>query len=53
MFRIESRIDTSSAEFKENREHMLRLVEELRQRIAEAKKGGPPQRIRSTRLAAN
>jgi len=42
MFRIESRIDTSSAEFKENRSHMLRLVEELRERIAAAKKGGPP-----------
>ncbi len=42
MYRIESRIDTSSAEFKENREHNLRLVQELRERIAEAKKGGPP-----------
>ncbi|MGQ9854611.1 MAG: acyl-CoA carboxylase subunit beta, partial [Candidatus Oleimicrobiaceae bacterium] len=42
MYRIESAVDTKSLEFKENREHMRRLVEELRERIAEAKKGGPP-----------
>ncbi len=46
MFRIESKIDTSSAEFKENFEHMKRAVEELRERLEQVKKGGPPEAIK-------
>ncbi|MFH1941387.1 MAG: carboxyl transferase domain-containing protein [bacterium] len=42
MFRIESKISTKSADFKKNREHMLGLVEELKERLAVAEKGGPP-----------
>ena len=42
MYRIESRINTNSPEFRENREHMQRVVEDLKQRLTEAKKGGPP-----------
>ena len=39
---IESKIDPQSEEFRANREHNLRLVEQLRGRIAEAQAGGPP-----------
>jgi len=46
MFRIESKIDTSSPEFKENFEHMKRAVEELRERLEQVKKGGPPEAIK-------
>ncbi len=46
MFRIESRIDTSSQEFKENFENMKRAVEELRERLEQVKKGGPPEAIK-------
>lgn len=41
MFRIESKINTSSPEFKENSEHNKRLVSELRERIEKVKQGGP------------
>ncbi len=41
MFRIESKIDTNSREFKENRRHHLNLRQELKQRLQEAKLGGP------------
>ena len=40
MQRLESRIDPGSAEFRANREHMERLVEELRARLAEVRRGG-------------
>jgi len=47
MYRIESRVDTKSPAFQENRERMLGLVGEFRERLAEVQKGGPePQRER-------
>ncbi len=46
MFRIESKIDTSSPEFRENFEHMKRAVEELREKLEQVKKGGPPEAIK-------
>ena len=41
MYRIESKIDTNSPEFKANREEMLKLSKQLRERLAQVKKGGP------------
>jgi len=41
MFRIESKINTSSDEFRDNSEHNKRLVEDLRERMEEIKLGGP------------
>ncbi|MFQ6093485.1 MAG: carboxyl transferase domain-containing protein, partial [bacterium] len=49
MYRIESHVDTNSAEFKENREHMRGLVAEFKERLAEVKKGGPPKAIEKHR----
>lgn len=46
MFRIESKIDTSSQEFKDNFENMKRAVEELKERLEQVKKGGPPEAIK-------
>lgn len=43
MYRIESKISTKSADYKKNREHMRGLVEELKERLEEAEKGGPPK----------
>ncbi|GIX36323.1 MAG: methylcrotonoyl-CoA carboxylase [Lysobacteraceae bacterium] len=40
MPRIASKIDPRSTEYQENRQHMLALVEELRQRLARAELGG-------------
>ncbi len=49
MPRIASRIDTRSAEFQDNREHLLSLVEALRQRLARiAQGGGDKARTRHT-----
>ena len=42
MFRIESKINTSSPEFKENQVYMSLKVQELKSRLAQVKKGGPP-----------
>lgn len=41
MFRLESKINNSSQDFKENREHNLHLVDELRERLDSVKLGGP------------
>lgn len=41
MFRWDSKVDTSSAEFKENREYNLTLVRQLKEKIEAAKRGGP------------
>lgn len=46
MFRIESKIDTSSQEFKDNFENMKIAVEELKERLEQVKKGGPPEAIK-------
>lgn len=43
MYRIETKIDTRSAEFRENQEHMQRLVDEFKARLAEVQKGGPQE----------
>ncbi|MCP2520466.1 methylcrotonoyl-CoA carboxylase [Candidatus Aminicenantes bacterium AC-335-A11] len=43
MFRLESKINTNSPEFKENYEHNKRLVEEYKKILEEVKKGGPPE----------
>lgn len=42
MQRIESKINPNSSEFKKNKEHMTRLVAELKERIEKVKQGGPP-----------
>ncbi len=43
MYRIESKISTKSKEYRENREHMVALVEELKEKLNQAKKGGPEE----------
>ncbi|HEY7516328.1 MAG TPA: carboxyl transferase domain-containing protein [Vicinamibacteria bacterium] len=46
---LESRVDTGSREFRENREHMEGLVSELRERLAAAKAGGGDEALRRHR----
>lgn len=41
MFRWDSRVDVHSSEYTTNRDHNFKLVEELKERIADARKGGP------------
>jgi len=41
MFRIESKVDTQSPEYKENFEHQKKVVADFRERLAKAKEGGP------------
>lgn len=43
MYRLESKIDTNSREFRENKRNMKSLVEEYKRRLAEVLKGGPPE----------
>ncbi|MBN1504498.1 MAG: methylcrotonoyl-CoA carboxylase [Candidatus Eisenbacteria bacterium] len=45
MYQIESKVNTSSSEFGENRQFMEQAVAELKQRLDEVKKGGPPQAL--------
>ena len=42
MYRLESKIDVNSSEFKENHAHSLQLVSELRERSQAIQNGGPP-----------
>lgn len=42
MYRIESKIDTTSADFKKNNDHNRGLLAELKERVATVQKGGPP-----------
>src|SRR5512139_317507 len=42
---LDSRVDTSSAEFRENKGRMDGLVAELRGRLAEARAGGGPEAV--------
>ncbi len=41
MFRIESKIDTQSPEYKQNFDQMKKVVSEHKEKLAEAQKGGP------------
>ncbi len=43
MFKIESKVDTQSPEYRENFEHMKKVVADFRERLAKAKEGGPPK----------
>ncbi len=43
MYRIESKIKPNSPEFKTNKEHLKSLVKELKERLGEVKRGGPPR----------
>ena len=43
MFRIESKVDTKSKEYKENFEHMKKVVAEYKERLAQVQEGGPPK----------
>jgi acetyl-CoA carboxylase carboxyltransferase component len=43
MYRIESKIDTKSKEFQENKTAMEREVALLRERVEKVKQGGPPK----------
>ena len=41
MFRIDSKVDTQSKEYKNNYAHMKRIVEEYKERCAKIQEGGP------------
>ncbi|KPL05032.1 MAG: methylcrotonoyl-CoA carboxylase [candidate division Zixibacteria bacterium SM1_73] len=43
MYRIETKIDTKSPEFRENKRALQDLVAEFKARLKEVKKGGPPK----------
>jgi acetyl-CoA carboxylase carboxyltransferase component len=43
MFRIESKVDSQSPEYKQNFEHMTRVVAEFKERLAKIQEGGPPK----------
>lgn len=45
MYRLQSKINTGSEQYKENREANLRQTEELRERMAEIRKGGPEKHM--------
>ena len=43
MYRIESKVNTKSKEFKENYGHMEKAVAQFKERLEDVKKGGPPK----------
>ncbi len=45
MYRIESKIDTKDPGFKANRDSMKVLVDELKERLVQIKKGGPSRHV--------
>ncbi|MBI4720878.1 MAG: methylcrotonoyl-CoA carboxylase [Chitinivibrionia bacterium] len=45
MFKIETHVKPTSAEYKENFAHNKQKIEEFRKRISEAKQGGPPKAV--------
>ncbi|MFH1278775.1 MAG: carboxyl transferase domain-containing protein [Candidatus Eisenbacteria bacterium] len=45
MYRIESKAATSGDEYRKNREAMTGLVDQLKERLSEVRKGGPPHAI--------
>jgi acetyl-CoA carboxylase carboxyltransferase component len=46
---IESQVDSSSAEFQANRDHMDVLVEDLRKRLQDMRQGGGPEALKRHR----
>src|SRR4030042_6697574 len=42
MFRLESKIKTDTADFRENKAHHLSLVGELKEKLVQIRQGGPP-----------
>jgi acetyl-CoA carboxylase carboxyltransferase component len=46
MFRIESKIDVNGEQFKKNRRHNLRLLEEFKERLGKVQQGGPPKAVK-------
>jgi acetyl-CoA carboxylase carboxyltransferase component len=42
MYRIETKIDPKSKEFRENQDYMQKAVAEFKERLTQIKKGGPP-----------
>jgi acetyl-CoA carboxylase carboxyltransferase component len=46
---LDSQVDVSSAEFRENRAHMEALVTDLRERLASARRGGGDEALRRHR----
>ncbi|MFC1683662.1 carboxyl transferase domain-containing protein [Candidatus Zixiibacteriota bacterium] len=46
MFRIESKIDPKSSQFKKNRQHNLKLLQEFKERLEMVQKGGPPAALK-------
>jgi len=45
MYRIETKVDTKSAEYQANYAENKRIVEELRSRMEKARQGGPPEAV--------
>ena len=45
MYRLGSKVNTSSPEFKENKAYYLEKLAEFRERLATLKKGGPPEAV--------
>lgn len=45
MYRIETKIDTKSAEYRANVDENKRLLEQLKERVAAVRPGGPPKLI--------
>jgi acetyl-CoA carboxylase carboxyltransferase component len=45
LFRIESKIDIQSAEFKQNKAQFLRILEEYRTILKQVRHGAPPKAI--------
>ncbi|MBM3311717.1 MAG: methylcrotonoyl-CoA carboxylase [Candidatus Aminicenantes bacterium] len=43
MFRIETKVDAQSAEFRQNLEQLTRAVAEYKERLAKVREGGPPK----------
>jgi acetyl-CoA carboxylase carboxyltransferase component len=43
VFKIESKIDTQSQDYKENLEQMKKVVAEYKERLAKVQEGGPPK----------
>src|SRR6185503_7928542 len=46
---LESRVDTQSAEFAQNRAHNLRLIEDLRERLRRVRAGGGEEAVQRHR----